>query len=222
MRCSACGAALSAGARWCSDCGEAVVTAGGSLARPADRTRPPSLPPGERMAETGIEGGADQILKKERLAYATAFLVDEKGDLILTATTLSFVVPPGLRRPHPAVRFAIPLRSIVNVRAKKAFAAGSDHLEIWYREGAQERKLLFKRFSFAQWANSLAPAGNLGRLEPTTLATWESAITQARERAVSAMAPGAGKAPVDLLKERLARGEITLDEFRAIRDALDS
>ena len=165
------------------------------------------------------------VLKKERVTYLKSTFVQHKGDLVLTPTTLSFTIQKGLVHKQEETLFSILVANILNVRAKKAFAAGIDHLEILYRDGAKERKLLFQRGSVAQWASNAASIGHgglMGRVEAISLANWEKAINVAK---LANLHPNTqaetNKTPLDLLKGRLAKGEVFLEEYKALKEALE-
>lgn len=110
-------------------------------------------------------------------------------------------------------KWSTPLELVESVRAKKAFRAGTEVLEVFFRtpKGKRDHKS-FERISWSAWANTMS---GTGRAEPNSFAMFETQIIDAREAKVAAAIPApllqpvtamgsASDASVDAL-ERLVR-----------------
>ncbi len=154
----------------------------------------------------------ERILKQEELRSRKQ--LTGKGVLTLTEDDLRFTKKGGLLSKDQCLE--VPLADIVNVRAKKAFGAGEDHLEIDYAaESGKTKRLLFSRFSMAQWASTVSGGGGaMGRLEANSLSAWEDAINEARHRSAPDSA-GTDLGDLEKLAELRDKGVITEEEFQA-------
>lgn len=130
-------------------------------------------------------------------------------------------------------KWSTPLEHIESVRAKKAFRAGTEVLEVFFRnsKGKRDHKS-FERMSWAAWSNVLT---GTERAEPNSFAGFESQILAAREAKVAGMSQpqiiavpetqpvSPGPVGVDAL-ERLVHlhreGALTDEEFAAAKARL--
>src|SRR5690349_8440689 len=155
----------------------------------------------------------ERLIRTEKVK---AGMLGGDGWLTVTSQRLVFGKSDQLGKKE---KWSAPLANVESVRAKKAFRAGTEVLEVLYRteKGRREQKS-FERFSVAQWANAGA-----GRVEQNSLAGLEQAVFAAREAlfASGSQPPGAKletEDPIGQL-ERLAQlrsdGALTEDEFRA-------
>src|SRR5438105_1724859 len=100
----------------------------------------------------------EPILRSEKLQRG----LSAAGWLSLTPSRLVFTKKQELTS---GVLWQISLEQLHSVRAKKAFAKGQDHLEVYYLdEGGKNQKTTFIRTSWAQLANPV------GRVESNSLA----------------------------------------------------
>jgi hypothetical protein len=123
------------------------------------------------MSEPPVQ---ERILRAEKVKGG---MMGGNSWLTLTTARLLFTGREDLE--PKGIKWEVPLESIESVRAKKAFRAGTEVLEVHYRnqKGKRDQKA-FERFSAGAWANSLS---GTGRSEPNSFATFETQILQARE-----------------------------------------
>ncbi len=121
-----------------------------------------------------IEAAREPTIRTEKVE-AGGF-AKHKGWLELTSRRLVF-----RRKEGAAPEFEVDLSAVVGVRAKKAFRAGVEVLEITYSDSAGKRQTkAFERMSWAQWANDVN-AGT-GRAEANSFGSFERDIADARAR----------------------------------------
>ena len=152
------------------------------------------------------------ILKREKLKSGT--WGQKKAWLVLTDSEIFFTTDEAPQPSGDGALWAIQLAAIHNVRAKKAFRAGIDVLEIEFTDTAgKSLKKSFERGSVAQWANA---GTGTGRVEANSLASWELMINNARlGRGASESQPAPQSVADELAKLAALRatGVLTEEEF---------
>jgi hypothetical protein len=141
-----------------------------------------------------------------------------QGWLELTASHLVFrpIRPSGAK-----AAILLSLERIEGARAKKAFAAGSEELEVVYRDPNDKRQTVrFERGSWSAWASDTLGNGT-GRAEPNSFAAFERDIASVRLTAINPTAAAAPPSSADRI-QLLARlgdlrssGVLTDEEFQA-------
>jgi len=154
--------------------------------------------------------GTEQVVRAEKAS--TGFAGRDKGWLELTPRALVFRKKDG-----GPVRFEIPVTDIEGARAKKAFRAGTEILEVVYRDEKGKRQTRsFERTSFGAVTMSLYAS----RAEPNSFASFERDIAELRQqqREPARQAPAAPPDRVEQLRqlgELRSSGVLTEDEFQA-------
>ena len=112
----------------------------------------------------------EKIIKKEdKLTYKGGLFNNKKGSLVLTQTQLYFLA--GKKK-----SFDIPVRNIVNVRAKKGLGNGIDHLLVSYQENGKDCQIKIEHFAF--WSG--IAIGNFSQLKEPYFRSWERIIEDIR------------------------------------------
>lgn len=146
----------------------------------------------------------EKIIKKETVTYNKSAISKPKGDLVLTPTEIYFSVKKGIVKKIDEKVISISIPNIINVKAKKAFGYGIEHLELLFKEDGKEKKAVFEHISMASWVG-----GALSRAEALYFADWQKAIEDLRE--------GKGKTSefndLEKLSDLKDKGIITKEEF---------
>lgn len=162
---------------------------------------------------------AERVVRAEKVKDG---MMGGNAWLTLTNERLVFTSKEDLGKGE---KWSTPLENIESVRAKKAFRAGTEVLEVFFRntKGKRDHKS-FERFSWAQWANLGA-----GRVEANSFASFEGQIIQTREAKIAGATAPAQASPISAADsvaalERLVAlhtaGSITDEEFQAAKARL--
>ena len=170
----------------------------------------------------------ERILRAEKVKDG---MMGGNAWLTLTNERLVFTSKEDLGKGE---KWSTPLELVESVRAKKAFRAGTEVLEVFFRtpKGKRDHKS-FERISWSAWANTMS---GTGRAEPNSFAMFETQIIDAREAKIAAAtasparalpqvtaSASGGDASVDAL-ERLVRlhreGALSDAEFAAAKARL--
>jgi hypothetical protein len=116
-----------------------------------------------------------KILKKETVMLNKSVISKVKGDLVLTPSELSFHIKKGLINKTEEMYLSIPISSIINVKAAKAFSYGVEHLKITYLVNGKEVKSTFEHQTMVGLA-----IGAFSRAEPLYFTDWANMIEALR------------------------------------------
>ena len=160
----------------------------------------------------------ERVLRAERV---TGGMTGPVAWLTLTTDRLIFSSKEDLQ--PTGIKWATPLECVESVRAKKAFRAGTEVLEVFYKGAKGERDhKAFERTSVAAWANVFS---GTHRSEPNSFQNFEAQILAAREARYSrppetpAASPGSQDLATQLTKlvEIHVAGGLTDAEFTAAK-----
>lgn len=172
------------------------------------------------MTEMKSTPGAERVLRAEKVKRG---MWGGKGWLTLTNTRLVF---SGSEDLDQGVLWSVALDCVESVRAKKAFRAGTEILDVYHRDGDGVRQHeTFERTSLAAWANAASSFGT-HRAEPNSFQGFETQIIQAREALVTTPTVSAASVQEDFTVrlERLAQlhrsGSLSNEEFAAAKAKL--
>lgn len=145
----------------------------------------------------------ENIIKREDnlTTFGGGLFSKKKGSLILNQDEIYFVS-------FDKKLFAIPLKSITNVRAQKGFGAGVDCLNITFTEGGKSRTKVIERSSFTNWAT----LGTLDRLGEPYFRSWETIVEDMR---LGRNKPISSFDDIEKLASLKDKGIITEEEFLA-------
>jgi hypothetical protein len=161
----------------------------------------------------------ERILRTEKVKSG---MFGRIGWLTLTDSRLIFSKSENI---ETGADWSVPLERVETVRATKAFRAGTELLEVYFRdEGDNRAHKTFERFSVAAWASAATTFG-LHRAEPNSFQGFEAQVISAREARVAAPAAGSGhRDDITVRLERLAElhkiGSLSDAEFAAAKSKL--
>lgn len=155
----------------------------------------------------------ERVIKKEELMLRKSAFTKLAGNLILTPKSLTYIQVKGVFNKTEEKILEIPISSIVNVKAVKAYAGGTEHLHITYTEGGKELKVTFEHVS----VSAAFTMGAASRLEAMYLADWVKAIEDLRGGKNSS---NNGLDDLEKLAELKSKGIITQEEFEAKKKSI--
>ena len=154
----------------------------------------------------------EEIVKEQKLDYKKGSLSWQSGLLRLHRTRLVFL--------HSDVpQLEVPVAQIRNVLVKHGFGYGMEYMEIRYDSKIGPVTAEFRLISGSKWAISLGGEGVGGRTQ-IYLKSWEDAINQLR---MEIHAPSVSQEdPLQILKIRYAKGEVSREAYESMRKELSS
>jgi hypothetical protein len=153
----------------------------------------------------------ERILRAEKVKDG---MIGGNAWLTLTTERLVFTAKEDIGQGE---KWSTPLELVESVRAKKAFRAGTEVLEVFFRnaQGKRDHKS-FERMSWAAWANAM---GGTSRSEPNSFAMFETQIVAAREAKVAAASAWPPPPPPAVANSAAADGISALERLVALHRA---
>ena len=151
----------------------------------------------------------EEILKEQKLEYKKGTLSWQSGLLRLNRTRLVF-----LQKDVPLLE--VPVAQLRNILVKHGFGYGVEYMEIRYDSTIGPVIAEFRLFSWSKWAVSIGE-GVAGRTQ-IYLKSWEDVINKLRMKIHGPN--GTQEDPLQILKVRYAKGEISRGEYENMKKEL--
>lgn len=148
----------------------------------------------------------EKIIKKQKIRYRKGVIAWEEGELILYPKKLIF---------FGSKKITIPLNEIENISVNDGFGQGN----IIISTGENEYKFFKNNSSMNTTALLFGMnVAAMGDKKISDLEAWRQTIEKYRENG-SKLADSS--TPLQLLKERLAKGEISLEEYHSLKNVIE-